>query len=59
MHYTGSARAKHVLDNWSALLPKFVKVVPTDYRRALTENQFETDSPPASTEPEKREAARG
>ena len=24
-----------MLDNWSAYLPKFVKVMPIDYRRAL------------------------
>ena len=35
--YTGSARAKHILDNWDAMLPRFVKVVPVDYRRALKE----------------------
>jgi glutamate synthase (NADPH/NADH) large chain len=37
LHYTGSARAKLILDNWSAYLPKFVKVMPTEYRRALLE----------------------
>ena len=35
--YTGSARAKQILDNWSSYLPKFVKVMPTEYRRALLE----------------------
>ncbi|MEO5336081.1 MAG: glutamate synthase large subunit [Magnetospirillum sp. WYHS-4] len=35
LHYTGSTRAKKVLDNWEATLPKFVKVMPVDYRRAL------------------------
>ncbi|MBM3515541.1 MAG: glutamate synthase large subunit, partial [Alphaproteobacteria bacterium] len=33
--YTNSKRAKYVLDNWDKLLPKFVKIMPTDYRRAL------------------------
>ena len=37
MRYTGSARAKQILDNWSTYLPKFVKVMPTEYRRALLE----------------------
>jgi glutamate synthase (NADPH/NADH) large chain len=37
LRYTGSARAKQILDNWSAFLPKFVKVMPTEYRRALLE----------------------
>ncbi|NOT18985.1 MAG: glutamate synthase large subunit, partial [Sideroxydans sp.] len=37
LRHTGSARAKQILDNWSAYLPKFVKVMPTEYRRALLE----------------------
>ncbi|MBI5891890.1 MAG: glutamate synthase subunit alpha [Nitrosomonadales bacterium] len=37
LHYTGSARAKLILENWAAYLPKFVKVMPTEYRRALLE----------------------
>jgi len=34
-HYTGSERAKAILDNWQTYLPKFVKVMPVEYRRAL------------------------
>lgn len=37
LHYTGSARAKLILDNWDEYLPKFVKVMPVEYRRALEE----------------------
>jgi len=37
LRYTGSARAKKILDNWASYLPKFVKVMPTEYRRALLE----------------------
>ncbi|HEX5930754.1 MAG TPA: glutamate synthase large subunit, partial [Methyloceanibacter sp.] len=37
LHYTGSARAKAILDHWAAYLPKFVKVMPVEYRRALEE----------------------
>ncbi len=37
LRYTGSARAKQILDNWASYLPKFVKVMPTEYRRALLE----------------------
>jgi glutamate synthase (ferredoxin) len=33
--YTGSARAAEVLANWDALAPKFVKVMPKDYKRML------------------------
>ncbi len=35
--HTGSARARDILDNWSQYLPKFVKVMPTEYKRALAE----------------------
>jgi glutamate synthase domain-containing protein 3 len=34
---TGSANARRVLDNWDELLPKFVKVMPRDYKRVLSE----------------------
>jgi glutamate synthase (NADPH/NADH) large chain len=34
-HYTGSARARHILENWAAYLPKFVKVMPVEYKKAL------------------------
>ncbi|MDH4283717.1 MAG: hypothetical protein OEV35_00205, partial [Gallionellaceae bacterium] len=37
VRYTGSERARLILDNWPRYLPKFVKVMPTDYRRALQE----------------------
>ncbi len=33
--YTGSRRGRHILENWEAHLPYFVKVFPTDYKRAL------------------------
>jgi glutamate synthase (NADPH/NADH) large chain len=35
--HTGSARARTMLDYWPQYLPKFVKVMPTEYRRALQE----------------------
>jgi glutamate synthase (NADPH/NADH) large chain len=38
-HYTGSTRGRQILDNWRDYLPKFVKVMPIDYRRALQEMQ--------------------
>ena len=41
--YTGSAVAQRILDNWVAMLPKFKKVMPVDYRRALTEMQAEQE----------------
>jgi glutamate synthase (NADPH/NADH) large chain len=36
LHYTNSARARQILNNWDHYLPRFVKVVPVDFRRALT-----------------------
>ena len=36
-HYTGSERARQILDNWEAYRPRFVKVMPVEYRRALEE----------------------
>jgi glutamate synthase (NADPH/NADH) large chain len=35
--YTGSGVARQILDNWSSELHKFVKVMPTDYKRVLEE----------------------
>ena len=35
--YTGSERARLILENWAQYLPKFVKVMPLEYRRALAE----------------------
>jgi glutamate synthase (ferredoxin) len=32
---TQSARARRILDEWEAWLPKFVRVLPHDYRRVL------------------------
>jgi glutamate synthase (NADPH) large chain len=37
LKYTGSARARMILDSWAAYLPKFVKVMPVEYARALAE----------------------
>ncbi|MCA3630740.1 MAG: glutamate synthase large subunit, partial [Methylobacterium sp.] len=35
LRYTGSARAKHILDHWADFRHRFVKVMPVEYRRAL------------------------
>jgi glutamate synthase (NADPH/NADH) large chain len=35
--YTGSTRARMILDDWEAMLPKFRKVMPVEYRKALKE----------------------
>ena len=46
LHYTASPVARRVLDDWDNYLPKFVKVMPVDYRRALTEMQAQQRKPP-------------
>ena len=50
--YTGSRVAEEILANWEQYLPKFVKVMPVDYRRALKEIQAQQES-------EAGEAAKG
>jgi glutamate synthase (NADPH/NADH) large chain len=35
--YTGSTRAREILENWEEYRPKFRKIMPVEYRRALTE----------------------
>jgi glutamate synthase (NADPH/NADH) large chain len=37
LKYTGSTRARAIIDHWPDYLPKFVKVMPVEYRRALQE----------------------
>jgi len=39
--YTGSARARELLENWDETLTRFVKVMPTDYFRALKDLEKE------------------
>ncbi|HWK72766.1 MAG TPA: glutamate synthase-related protein, partial [Povalibacter sp.] len=35
LHYTKSARAQQVLDAWDKMVPRFVRVMPRDYKRML------------------------
>ena len=39
--FTGSTRAATILENWADYLPKFRKVMPVEYRRALVELEKE------------------
>lgn len=39
--YTGSSRAKYILDHWSTEVEKFVKVTPIEYKKVLQEEQIE------------------
>ena len=45
--HTASKRARALLDDWDAALGHFVKVMPRDYARALT--QLETERLEAET----------
>jgi len=42
--YTGSLRARRVLENWEASLPLFVKVMPIDYRKSLERMRLAEDT---------------
>ena len=52
--YTGSKRAKDILDTWDDMVGKFVKVMPIDYRRAMERlrerEDRETETTPATEE---------
>jgi glutamate synthase (NADPH/NADH) large chain len=39
--YTGSPRAKQILDNWGSFVGKFLKVLPIEYKRVLDEEKLE------------------
>jgi glutamate synthase (NADPH/NADH) large chain len=44
--YTGSARAREILDHWDQYKTKFRKVMPVEYRRALKELQSQNANRP-------------
>jgi glutamate synthase domain-containing protein 2/glutamate synthase domain-containing protein 1/glutamate synthase domain-containing protein 3 len=59
---TGSPRAKWVLENWDALLPKFVKVFPHEYKRVLGTPRLAERAPappPVLLTPVAQEVVRG
>ncbi len=39
--HTGSKNAQNILDNWEVELPRFVKVMPTDYKRVLQQKRVQ------------------
>ena len=41
LHYTGSPKARYILEKWHDYLPRFIKVMPVDYRAALKQIQEE------------------
>jgi glutamate synthase (NADPH/NADH) large chain len=46
--YTGSVRARELLDDWDRALTCFVKVMPLDFRRALLELRAEREAAKAA-----------
>jgi glutamate synthase (NADPH/NADH) large chain len=42
--YTGSIRARRILDNWEAHMPLFVKVMPIDYKQVLERMALKEDT---------------
>ncbi|RKH39099.1 glutamate synthase large subunit [Corallococcus sicarius] len=48
LHHTGSALARRVLDNWELMVPQFMKVMPTDYKRVLQARRAARRPPPAT-----------
>jgi glutamate synthase (NADPH/NADH) large chain len=48
--YTGSKRAAELLANWDQALASFVKVMPTDYRRALEDQRSRREAAAVAAE---------
>ncbi|NNB86049.1 glutamate synthase large subunit [Corallococcus sp. AB032C] len=48
LHHTGSALARRVLDNWELMVPQFMKVMPSDYKRVLQARRAARRPPPAA-----------
>jgi len=42
LKYTHSANARRILEQWEDMLPKFIKVMPSDYKRVLEEQDSAT-----------------
>ena len=46
LHYTNSQVARRILADWRNYLPRFKKIMPVDYRRALHQMQANQSRPP-------------
>ena len=42
--FTGSARARALLDDWEGALSGFIKVMPRDYKKALLDQRAEAQA---------------
>jgi len=58
LRWTGSEQARRILDNWKDMAGKFVKVMPTDYRKAL-QRLREREQPRTEFTPATEEVFRG
>jgi glutamate synthase (NADPH/NADH) large chain len=47
LRHTGSEKARRILDNWENVVPQFVKVMPTDQKRALQARRAAMRPPPS------------
>jgi len=56
LRFTGSTLAIAILDDWEASLPRFVKVLPHEYTRALTE-MYEEHVVPVTKPAKQKQAA--
>jgi glutamate synthase (NADPH/NADH) large chain len=59
LFYTGSARARAILERFPEHLPRFAKIMPHEYRRALAERPTQAPTPVASGLTAKAEALHG
>ena len=55
VQFTASPRAKWILENWSTMLSKFIKVFPHEYKRVLKL----THQPPITSHQPRAEVLRG
>jgi glutamate synthase (NADPH/NADH) large chain len=51
LRYTNSDVARRILADWPNMLAQFVKVMPVDYKRALTQMQATKSRPPEAARP--------
>ncbi len=41
LNYTGSPLASRIIENWNEFLPRFIKVIPFEYKKVLEEEKLE------------------
>ncbi|MEM1030857.1 MAG: glutamate synthase large subunit [Myxococcota bacterium] len=58
VRHTGSPHARRICDQWETMIPHFVKVMPTEYRRVL-ERRGAAGTAPSDPEPSRLRAVGG